>query len=450
MAGGNWVTQNKIRPGAYINTIGVDSPSADSYRGIVLLVDGVKHDWGNNGIIELDRGSNFKKELGSDLEDDSNKALRETVKSAQKVLYLNFNDGEKASLVDNSLPWKFTAKHAGAKGNNLKVDVIKGINDSSVTVKYIFNTSVVNTQKIEMAEEIMSDDYFDVEVADDADNKFSKLAGENSYSLTGGSSKNLDDSVPDIITEALETNIFNVVTTAGYPVNSNIHELVAQLVQDLREKEGYHVTAVIPTLPSSDYNYEGTSAVMNGVVLQDGTQIERTFAAGFFAGASASVPFNQSLTYYEYPEAIDTIPRLSNDLIEQAIKGGKVVFTNRRDGSVVIEDDINTLVRFTKTKPKFFAKNRLIRILDLIANDTKDTFEKVYIGKISNNATGRDLFKSDRITYLNGLQDAGCIEDFKASDIEVVKGENKDAVEVQLNVKPVDSMEKLYMTIIAE
>lgn len=61
MAGGNWVTQNKIRPGAYINTIGVDSPSADSYRGIVLLVDGVKHDWGNNGIIELDRGSNFKK-----------------------------------------------------------------------------------------------------------------------------------------------------------------------------------------------------------------------------------------------------------------------------------------------------------------------------------------------------------------------------------------------------
>ncbi|WP_054657777.1 hypothetical protein [Apilactobacillus ozensis] len=89
----------------------------------------------------------LKKELGSDLEDDSNKALRETVKSAQKVLYLNFNDGEKASLVDNSLPWKFTAKHAGAKGNNLKVDVIKGINDSSVTVKYIFNTSVVNTQK---------------------------------------------------------------------------------------------------------------------------------------------------------------------------------------------------------------------------------------------------------------------------------------------------------------
>ncbi|MCL0319383.1 phage tail sheath family protein [Apilactobacillus xinyiensis] len=450
MAGGNWVTQNKIRPGAYINTIGVGSPAADNYRGIVLLLDGAKHNWGKNGIVELDRGSNFKKELGSDLNDDTNKALRETVKSAQKVLYVNLNDGEKASLSNESFPWKFTAKYAGAKGNDITIDLIKDINGDNVTVNYIYGTEITSTQKIQHANELMGDDFVDVELVDGAEEKLSNASGEVSVKLTGGSTKNMDDKVPDILTEAIETNIFNVVTTAGYPVDSNIHELAAQLVQNLREKEGYHVTAVIPTLPSSDYNYEGTSAVMNGVVLQDGTQVERTFAAGYFAGASASVPFNQSLTYSEYPEAIDTIPRLSNDLIEQAIKKGKVVFTNRRDGSVVIEDDINTLVRFTKTKPKFFAKNRLIRILDLIANNTKDTFEKVYIGKISNNATGRDLFKSDRITYLNGLQDAGCIEDFKATDIEVVKGESKDAVEVRLNVKPVDSMEKLYMTIIAE
>ncbi|MCL0330612.1 phage tail sheath C-terminal domain-containing protein [Apilactobacillus xinyiensis] len=449
MAGGTWKLQDKVRPGAYINTVGKPAPKDDSSRGIVLLMDGAKHDWGANGIIELNAGSDFKALLGADLDDDSNKALKETVKFAQKVLYVNLNDGDKATLDIESVPWKFTAKYAGEKGNDITIDCIKNLDGNTYTVKYIYGTEITSTQKIQHANELMGDDFVDVQLKEDAESKLANVSGENATKLTGGTTKDLSDKVTDILSNALETSIFDVATTAGYPVESNIHSLLAQLVSDLRDKEGYHVTAVIPVLPSDNYNSESVSAVMNGVILNDGTTVERTYAAGFFAGASASIPFNQSLTYAEYPDAVDTIPQLSNDLIIQALKAGKVVFTNRRDGTVVIEQDINSLTKFTNTKPKYFAKNRIIRELDYIANYVKDMFEGSFIGKISNNVAGRDLFKAEVAKFLSRLQDMGCIENYVADDIEIERGKDKDAVMVNLAVQPVDSMEKLYMTITA-
>ena len=75
-------------------------------------------------------------------------------------------------------------------------------------------------------------------------------------------------------------------------------------------------------------------------------------------------------------------------------------------------------------------------------------FERSYIGKVNNNDDGRNIFKSDIINYLNTLQNISAIQNFDpTADIQIYAGEAIDAVVVDLAVQPVDSMEKLYMTV---
>ena len=112
--------------------------------------------------------------------------------------------------------------------------------------------------------------------------------------------------------------------------------------------------------------------------------------------------------------------------------------------------DINSLVTITSETNQDFQKNRILRTLDDIRNDTKYVFSEYFLGKVDNNEDGRQAFKANRIRYFKDLEARGAIEDFKVEDIEVLRGELKESVVVNVKVKPVDSMEKLYMTVVAE
>jgi hypothetical protein len=86
--------------------------------------------------------------------------------------------------------------------------------------------------------------------------------------------------------------------------------------------------------------------------------------------------------------------------------------------------------------------------LDAIANDVKRIFDIYYIGKVSNNSDGRDLLKSEIISYLGRLQGLNAIQNFDSqADLTVMPGNDVDAVIVELSVQPVDSIEKIYMMV---
>ena len=74
----------------------------------------------------------------------------------------------------------------------------------------------------------------------------------------------------------------------------------------------------------------------------------------------------------------------------------------------------------------------------------------MFIGKVTNDSTGRDLFKANIISYLQGLSDASVISDFKESDVTVEVGNDRDAVLINFAVTPLDSMEKLYATMVVQ
>ena len=459
--GGTWTTQNKRRPGAYINTIGAAQPKADTSLGRTLLVNNVVLNWGAKGVTELDSNSDFKALLGESLNTPELGALRETLKGALTVLFLNDNDGEKSTITNDALPWTFTAKYPGTKGNNLHVTVVKDPNDETrITVSTIYGTEVVDQQVIRTttAGGLKSNEYIDVVHTTDevpgvddkpATNKLESLANSTTYDLVGGTTKPVD--ITELLNDALETEQFNVVTAAGFEPKNEIHPLIAKAVERLREDEGYKVRAVVPLYEGGyEYDYEGVSVVANGVVLEDGTVIDTTTATGYFAGISSATDSSKSLTYSEYPGAITSNPSMNNELTIRGLNSGWVIYTAKRGSRVVIEQDINSLTTYTDTKPKEFSKNRIIRTLDQIATNTEDVFENMFIGKVNNDTSGRDLFKANRVSYLRDLSDGGIILDFDPEDITVESGNDKDAILVNLAVTPIDSMEKLYMTIVVQ
>ena len=133
--------------------------------------------------------------------------------------------------------------------------------------------------------------------------------------------------------------------------------------------------------------------------------------------------------------------------MEAAVKAGKFIFKVDRSQNVTVVYDINSLTSVTVKKGKVFTKNRVIRTLDNIANDITTIFESNYVGKVNNNAEGRSLLKAALIDYFNTLQNLGAIQNFETDDVTITAGTESDAVVVDANIQPVDSIEKIYVTV---
>lgn len=483
MAGGTWKMQNKVRAGVYINVKSAGKPAVATPLGRLLMFQNKPLGWGKNGIIELTATSDFTALTGHKNTDEVLAPVHEALKNAETVLLLNdFTGGAKATATKAGV-YTVNAKYEGEQGNNINVSfvpspVVGDANTQDVTVTTIFGTKQVDQVKITLPKANtdaiakagltkedqleIHNDYVDITFGTPAE-VTSELAAKGEYplytaifngltqsatnvTLTGGA--NGTNNVVDDMHDYLENEFYSVATTAGWEESSNIHKLLAEEIKILRENVGIKVRAVIPNTTNVAYNYEGVSTVMNGYVLNDGTVITPNIATARFAGMSASATPDQALTYAQLDDAVEASPKLNNDKTIEALNAGQIVFTTRAGQRVVVEQDINSLTKFTDTKSKDFSKNRIIRTLDEICTNTAQTFETSFLGKVSNNEYGRDLFKANRVSYLSGLESQNVIRDFDPSDLSLAQGNDKDAVLMDLYVTPVDSMEKLYVNLV--
>ena len=484
MAGGTWRIQNKVRPGVYINTRGDGKPVLTTSLGRLLMFQNKPLGWGKKGIIELNVTSDFTAKTGHKNTDKELAPVYEALKDAETVLLLNdFTGGVKSTATKTGV-YTVNAKYEGEQGNNISVSFVPspladGANTQDVTVTTIFGTKQVDQVKITLpkanADAIakagltkedqleIHNDYVDITFGTAPAEVTSELNSKGEYplytaiyngltqnatnvTLTGGT--NGTNKVLDNIDDYLQNEFYAVATTAGWEESSNIHKLLAEETKLLRENVGIKVRAVIPNTTGVAYNYEGVSTVLNGYVLNDGTVISPNIAAARFAGMSASATPDQALTYTQLDDAVEASPKLNNDKTIEALNAGQIVFTTLAGSRVVIEQDINSLTKYTSTKPKDFSKNRVIRTLDEICTNTTQTFETSFLGKVSNNEAGRNVFKANRIGYLTGLQNQNMIRDFENTDLTLSQGDEKDAVLMELYVTPVDAMEKLYVNLI--
>lgn len=453
MSGGTWKKEDKKLPGAYINVVSQAQPIVnDTEKGVVFtLLQGMR--WGENGVVEVDTRTDFRSIFGVGIEDASLDALRLILLNARKVYVFNFNGGEKATGNTEVTPWEFEAKYGGSRGNDIQINVSP---DPSGASKYIvqtfFGTDLVDTQSIFKATELKSTNFWnaklvDVAVEDEGAGMLAALTTPVLFPLSGGTDLEAGAQA-DALGEAIETYDFNVLTAAGQADTGGIHQLLATLAIRLRDEQGKKVQAVIPELENYKPDHEGVIVVANGVKLKNGTVLPATLAAAFVAGATSAAESNQSLTYTPFPDAVDAVPRFNEQTQIEKVDAGELAFISSRE-TVKILTDINSLHTFTDEKNQEFKKNRVLRVLDDIANNTRQTWEDNFIGKVTNDAAGQDLFKSNRAQYLNNLQNIGAITNFDpAADVIVGQGETKDSVTVTINVQPTDSMEKLYGLVI--
>lgn len=484
MAGGTWRIQNKVRPGVYINVKGDGKPVLTTPLGRLLMFQNKPLGWGKKGIIELTATSDFTALTGHKNTDEVLAPVYEALKDAETVLLLNDFDGGAKSTYTKDGVYTINAKYEGEQGNNISVSFAPsplgdGAKTQDITVTTLFGTKQVDQAKITLplankeaitAAELTDEkqlevhnDYVDITFGTNPADVTKELKGKGEYplytaifngltqtaanvSLTGGS--NGTNKVVDDMNDYLENEFYAVATTAGWDESSNIHKLLVEEIKLLRENVGIKARAVVPNEQGAVYNYEGVSTVLNGYVLNDGTVITPNIATARFAGMSASATPDQALTYTQLDDAAEAKPKLNNDKTIEALKAGQIVFTTRSGERVVIEQDINSLTKFTSIKPKDFSKNRIIRTLDEICTNTTQTFETSFLGKVSNDEAGRNVFKANRIGYLTGLQNQNMIRDFENSDLTLSQGDEKDAVLMELYVTPVDAMEKLYVNLI--
>lgn len=446
MAGGTFKAQNKVRPGVYINVKGNGKPILTTAIGRLLMFQNKPLGWGKNGVITLDNSADFEAKLGRPISDPDLLAIKEALKGAETVLLVNTTqDGVKASVKNENLPIKIEAKYEGTVGNELKVSIEAATDNSVYTVTTLKGTKIVDQQRVRDLNALENSPYITFYPGND---KADPITGGNTYQLEGG--VNGTNRVVDTMNEALENEYYAVATTAGWDESNNIHKLFVDQIKRLRENIGIKVRGVVPNTKDIAYNYEGISGVKNGYILNNGTVVDVTTATARFAGLSASAAADQALTYTDIDDAIDAKPRLNNEETINALQAGKIVFTQRTGNRVVIEQDIDTLTKFSGEKPKVFGKNRVMRTLDEICINTTQVFESSFLGKVGNNDNGRTLFKANRVAYLKDLQAKNIIQNFAPEDLEILPGEDSDAVVMNLNVQPVDAMEKLYVTITVE
>ncbi|MHA6533063.1 phage tail sheath family protein [Paenibacillus sp. BAC0078] len=437
MAGGTWTTQNKVRPGVYVNVASSGSTVGKmGERGITALA--LSLPWGKTGsILKLTPQDDYKKLLGYDLTDSVLLPVREALKRAGTLLLYRLNEGVKAAVTNNGL--QVTAKYGGERGNDLSVTIEKNIDNNALfDVNTLLGSTKLDKQTVASALELTSNEY--VEFKENGSAGLTLTAG---MPLTGGANGTVTNAEHSEFLTLLEVQDFQTVGLLSQ--DNSLKALYTSFVKRLRDTEGKKVQAVLSNYAAA--NHEGIISVANGVLLSDGTTIDKTNAVAWVAGATAAAAVNESLTYQTYDDAVDADVRFNHIETVTALTNGEMLFTYN-GGRAVVEQDINTFTGFSPDKGKVFSKNRVLRVLDGISGDLKRIFENYFIGRVANNEDGRALFWSQCVSYMNDLQNLGAIDNFNSqTDIVVTAGMDSDSVVLDVAVKPVDSVEKVYMKV---
>lgn len=449
MAGGSFQSQNKIRPGAYIKFQGV--PSNDNIvgsRGIVTMAAPIG--WGpEDELIKVtvaDLYSNkLEKILGFNVYSASAKLFKAALENAHTLLvYRADKGGTKASVqidVASNKKLKVTAKYAGTTGNNISISIKEAFAGG-----YSVNTFLGSTQK---------DSQIVTDIKDLVANDFVTFEGEGVIAqtavntlLTGGTNGTPTNQMYTEYLAKLKTTQFD--TLAAFKIGDT--ELfnggtIKEFIQEMRETRGIKCQAVINNYVAA--NYEGVISTYNqGVKYADGTELTAEEFVVWMAGATAGADVTESNTYKVVANAVEVTGNVLEDDIETLITSGYIIISKRRDGAIVVEKDINTLVNLRDDVTDAFKENKVIRLLDAVANHIALDFEQNYAGKVVQDANGRALFKASIISYLTELQNSGAIINFNSStDVSVEAGEQVDAYYSEIYIQPTYSVDKLYMIV---
>lgn len=429
----------------YINVKSRRSVNANvGSRGIVAIAEPLS--WGPTGVVqEIIPGEDLRPYIGYDITNEKAMFLREMMKGSDTtagpssiLLYRPAGtSGVKATATIGALT--VTALYTGVRGNDISIIIQEQVDgEDTYDVSTVIDGSVVDEQSITELSQLTANSWVEFS---GTGAEITETAGTP---LTTGADPSASSTDYANFLTAIEPYQFDILVYDG--TDTAAIQAIAQFVERISNNVGQKCQAVMAGETAANCNSEFVIAVNNGVKLDDGTELTAQQATWWVGGAEAGALYYQSLTYAQYPNAVEANPKLTDAQAETAVSSGYLCFIDNF-GTVKVCTDINSLTTFTVDKGQEFSKNRVMRVLMQFCNDTYEHFSNYFIGKVDNNDSGRNLLKAWIVEYLNGMQANNGIQNFTAEDVTVSAGDSVDSVVIDVELQPVDSVEKIYMTV---
>lgn len=471
MAAGSFLFENKLRPGCYIQIKGVPKASANmSERGTVVILmnadsGGLLTEISANDILT---GGSSAKGFPLSMFTDTKNILNYVYPYVNKLIIGRLNYGGTAASArilgtSESPQLTATANYSGTFGNGLSVIIVAEATGEGkykgqgFFVRTSLNGEVVDEQNIKLPNELRDNDYLSFTKAD----SLTALSAVAAVDLAGGTNGTESDGNLTKILGKLTGMSWNTLGFCGKDTNRAV---IDTYIKNIRENKGKYRQGVLFNNGSSDY--EGIISPFQAFAVDDddvdwldtestdpteeaerlaALRLRQMFAVGFVAAITAGSDVNISNTYAPVPaNVIEVIPAPDEDEdVEADLRLGLLTFTHNSKNRIVIEKDINTLHTYTQTRTVPFSKNRVIRCLDELSNTKVMVWEEMFIGKIDNNATGRNLLKSQIMTIIQNLVKVGALNE-SDTVIIVEQGDDPDKVRSYETVRPIDAMEQIY------
>ncbi|MDO4301547.1 MAG: phage tail sheath C-terminal domain-containing protein [Clostridia bacterium] len=436
LGGGNFVTQNKVLPGSYINFVSVDNGvSVFGERGTGAVGTGLNWFDGNiHTVTKEDFQKNSLAIFGYEYSNVNLGWVRDFFKNGKTLIFAGLNTDGAAKAINTYC----TAKYYGSRGNSVKTVIQKNVDDENkFDVLTYMDTTLVDSQTVAAASELTSNDY----VAFKGSVTLTETAGEN---LAGGKNGSVTGSAVQNFLTGLESCSFNAVTVCGFE-----DDLLLEWTKRMRDEVGMKFQCVVYDV-SNKPDYEGCVCILGG----EYGDFEDILP--WVCGALAGCEINKSLTNKVYDgealsqaDALEYASKYSQSELEEHINNG--YFTLHRVGDEVrVLMDINSLTSFTDEKGSVFSDNQTIRVCDQIAMDIATIFNTYYLGKVPNDDAGRTSFWGEIVKHHETLAGLRAIENFSSDDITVSQGDTKKSVVVTDCITVVNTMTHLYMTVIVQ
>lgn len=429
LGGGTFVAQNKVLPGAYINFVSLAAASATlSDRGIATMP--LELDWGVEGaafeVTNADFQKNSMKIFGYPYDHEKLKGLRDLFKNITTLYTYRLNGGGAKASNTHA-----TAKFGGVRGNDIKIVIQANVDDESMfDVKTVIDTTVVDTQTVASAANLVANDFVTW--------KDAELTVTAGMPLAGGNNGTVDGSAHSAYLDKIESYSFNAIGVDT--AEDSIKGLYEAFCKRLRDEIGAKFQAIIYNKAA---DHEGIINLKNKVTDEGWNESALVY---WVTGIAAGCAVNKSNMNKIYDGEFTVDVDYTQAQLTKAIQAGE--FTLHKVGSDIrVLEDINSLVTTSDTKGDIFKDNQTIRVIDQIANDIAVLFNTKYLGVVPNDAAGRISLWTDIVKHHEQMQTIRAIEDFSDKDVTVLPGNTKKAVVVNDAVTVVNAMAKLYMTV---
>lgn len=416
----------QILPGVTVEVVAGERDAASSVEGVVTTF--LELDWGDT-ITVIRPGMDTLASLGYQMTDPKMKLINEAMNYADQLILYRTNSGEKAEG-ELATGLTATAKYSGTRGNDISVTVEAA--DSNWTIKTYLGTQEVDSQTVATADKFQANDFISLTGSGTLAAKTVKLSGG-----TNGTEGEVSAYFAEI-----EKHDYNIMFYTGTDT-----ETIAAIKGFVKEQRanGVMIQAVVSGDAAND------KAIYNNTVggVTQGYELTAAEACSTMAGILAKQGIKGSATYYDVIGWEDVSPRLTKAQQEAKTQNGEILFVYMY-GGVKILYDINSLTTYTDENPEDFHKGLVVRTLDKYASDLQRLLNTRAIGKIRNSIPGRNQIKGYIVDMTkNDYLDPGYVEGFTADDVIVEEGDARDSVTVTVGIRIADTIDKIYVKVIA-